>query len=472
MTTPSINNSISRPPLRRGLPRKQPRKLSGPRTQARWIIRGYLLTPLALALAWFALTQRARAVCQEGCLTNQNTVLGDDALFSNTTGFYNIAIGVDALYSNTTGSNNTAIGVETLFNNTTGNANTAIGRTALYSNTTGDSNTANGLGALLRNTTGSFNTANGVGALEFNTTGDSNTATGDEALHSNTTGFSNTANGVSALYSNTTGLGNTASGYAVLVSNTTGSFDTATGVDALQSNTIGNNNTANGYLALSSNTTGSSNIALGVSAGANLTTGDNNIDVGNAGVADEANTIRVGTVGTQTATFIAGIRGTPIAGGVAVGVSSSGQLGVRASSMRFKKAIKPMDKASEAILALKPVIFRYKHELDPEALPQFGLVAEDVERVNPDLVARDDEGKPYTVRYEAVNAMLLNEFLKEHRKGLEQDATISELKFASTRQQGEIAKLTATVKEQAAQIQKVSEQLVAEKAAPHLVVNE
>jgi uncharacterized coiled-coil protein SlyX len=290
----------------------------------------------------------------------------------------------------------------------------------------------------------------------LNTTGDSNTATGDEALHSNTTGFSNTANGVIALYSNTTGLGNTTSGYAVLVSNTTGSFDTATGVDALQSNRTGNNNTANGYLALSSNTTGSSNIALGVSAGANLTTGDNNIDVGNAGVADEANTSRVGTVGTQTATFIAGIRGTPIAGGVAVGVSSSGQLGVRASSMRFKKAIKPMDKASEVILSLKPVTFRYKKELDPEGISQFGLVAEDVEKVNPDLVARDEQGKPFTVRYDAVNAMLLNEFLKEHRKVGEQEVTITELKAelraTATRQQKQIDALTASLEKVNAQM--------------------
>ena len=167
---------------------------------------------------------------------------------------------------------------------------------------------------------------------------------------------------------------------------------------------------------------------MGYSAGANLTAGDNNIDIGNAGVAGEAGVIRIGTIGTQTATFIAGIRGVPIIGGTEVGVNASGQLGVRASSARYKNAIKPMDKASEAILALKPVTFRYKHDLDPKGIPQFGLVAEDVEKVNPDLVARDDQGKPYTVRYEAVNAMLLNEFLKEH-KVQEQQATIIELKY-------------------------------------------
>ena len=157
---------------------------------------------------------------------------------------------------------------------------------------------------------------------------------------------------------------------------------------------------------------------MGVVAGFNLTTGDNNIDIGNGGVAGEAGIIRIGTAGTQTATFIAGIREAPLAHGaaVAVGITADGQLGVRASSARFKEAIKPMDKASEAIFSLQPVTFRYKKELDPQALPQFGLVAEQVAKVNPDLVARDAEGKPFTVRYEEVNAMLLNEFLKEHRK--------------------------------------------------------
>jgi hypothetical protein len=155
---------------------------------------------------------------------------------------------------------------------------------------------------------------------------------------------------------------------------------------------------------------------LGLSAGANLTTGHNNIEIGNIGVADESNTIRIGTQGTQTATFIAGISGTTVSRGATVFVDSNGRLGVRSSSQRFKEEIKPMDKASEAILALKPVTFRYKHDLDPAGIPQFGLVAEDVEKVNPNLVARDADGKAYTIRYEAVNAMLLNEFLKEHRK--------------------------------------------------------
>src|SRR5882724_4642738 len=174
-----------------------------------------------------------------------------------------------------------------------------------------------------------------------------------------------------------------------------------------------------------------------------------------------AGIIRIGTTGTQTATFIAGIRGVPISGGTEVGVNASGQLGVRASSARYKDAIKPMDKASEAILRLKPVTFRYKHELDAKGIPQFGLVAEDVEKVNPELVARDDQGKPFTVRYEAVNAMLLNEFLKEHRK-VEQQR--KDFEAALAQQQKEIDALTAG-------LQKVSAQLELSKAEPRTVLN-
>src|SRR5438094_735913 len=191
--------------------------------------------------------------------------------------------------------------------------------------------------------------------------------------------------------------------------------NTAEGTDALFGLTIGTDNTAIGFNALYSNTTGNKNIALGNFAGSNLTTGDNNIDIGNQGVPTEANTIRIGTQATQTKTFIAGITGAGVMG-VAVKVNAAGQLGTAPSSQRFKTEIKPMDKASEAILALKPVTFLYKKELDPEGLPQFGLVAEEVEKVNPALIARDAAGKPYTVRYDAVNAMLLNEFLKDHTR--------------------------------------------------------
>src|SRR5438552_1185499 len=278
----------------------------------------------------------ARAVCQVGCLTNNNTVLGDDALFSVTTGF-----------------DNTALGFEALFSVTTGSANTATGWTALQSNTTGFNNTANGSNALARNTTGINNTATGEGALFLNTTGSQNTASGVFAL-------------------------------------------------------------------------------------------GNNID---------------------------GISGSTVPTGVAVIVDASGHLGTTTSSARFKEAIKPMDKASEAILALQPVTFCYRKELDLEGIPQFGLVAEDVEKVNPDLVARDERGKPYTVRYEAVNAMLLNEFLKDHRAVEEQEATISELKSTVAQQQKGMEVFAATLKEQASQIQKVSAELEVSKPAPQTALN-
>ena len=222
--------------------------------------------------------------------------------------------------------------------------------------------------------------------------------------------------------------------------------------------------------ALVNNTTGSSNIALGDSAGFNLTTGKNNIDIGNAGVAGESAKIRLGNKAHKN-TFIAGISGVTVAGGVGVIIDTSGHLGTVVSSERFKDAIRPMDKASEAILALKPVTFRYKHELDPDGIPQFGLVAEQVEKVNRDLVARDDEGKPYTVRYEAVNAMLLNEFLKEHRKVASLEVKMAQQLSTNADQQKAIQALTASLKEQASQIQKASAQVAASKSAPPLVVS-
>jgi hypothetical protein len=334
---------------------------------------------------------------------------------------------------------NTAEGQNALFSLTTGLDNTAIGFKALYYNTTGGANTANGYGALYTNTTGSQNTANGYAALYSNTTGAFNAANGDAALLHNTIGFKNTANGYGSLYSNTTGDANTANGYGALTDNTTGS-----------------RNTANGYGALYTNTTGSSNIALGFEAGYFLTTGSNNIDIGNVSVAGEANTIRIGTVGTQQAAFVAGIHGVAVTG-AAVVVSSSGQLGVAPSSERFKEAIKPMDEASEAILSLRPVTFHYKKNIDPKGAPQFGLVAEEVEKVNPDLVVRDAEGKVFTVRYDAVNAMLLNEFLKEHRK-------VEELEAKAARQQEQIEALTAG-------LQMVSAQVQMSRSVPQMVLN-
>ena len=409
---------------------------------------GFLLN--ALAVAWLAPWQLANAQCPQTCdSSSENTAFGVNALPSDA-GFNNTAIGFDALFSDTGGSDNTATGAQALEVNT-GGQNTATGVLALNHNTPGFSNTATGAFALDDNTTGDFNTATGDEALGINTTGSQNTATGYQALFSNTTGIQNTANGVSALENNTTGFLNTAIGFSALLQNTIGGENTATGFQALSLNTTGTLNTANGVDALVNNTTGSSNIALGQSAGANLTTGSNNIDIGNAGTAGETKHIRIGTSGTQTKTFIAGISGATVPGGVGVIVGSNGQLGTVVSSERFKDSIQPMDKASEAILALKPVTFRYKPELDRERIPQFGLVAEDVEKVNPDLVARDEHGKPFTVRYEAVNAMLLNEFLKARRQI---DA-----------QQKQIEALTEG-------LQKVSAQLQLSKSAPQTALND
>ena len=351
---------------------------------------------IALMLACL-LSPEARAVCQEGCLGDQNTVLGNDAL-----------------------RNLGDLGV----------ANTATGYLALEGNTDGSYNTGIGAFALQFNTTGVENTAIGYGALAFNTTGQYNTASGRSALVTNTTGSKNTASGYLALYNNTTG----------------------------------NNNTANGDHALFHNVTGRNNIAVGNGAGFNLTTGRNNIDIGNGGVRDESNTIRIGTVGTQNATFIAGISGATVPTGVAVIIDADGHLGTTTSSARFKEAVKPMDKASETILALKPVTFRYKEELDHDGVPQFGLVAEEVEKVNADLVVRDHEGRPYSVRYEAINAMLLNEFLKEHRTVQEQKATITQLKQNFAEQQKQIEMLTAG-------LQKVSAQIELSKPASRTVGN-
>jgi hypothetical protein len=359
---------------------------------------------------------------------------------------------------------NTAEGTDALFSLTTGPDNTALGFDALYSNTTGDSNTATGSQALFSNTTGVRNTANGYAALNSNTTGERNTATGRAALVNNTTGNNNTADGHDALFSNLTGIRNAAAGSFALFSNTTGNDNAASGYFALFSNTTADSNTADGYDALVNNTTGTGNIALGNFAGSNLTTGDNNIDIGNLGIAGEAGTIRIGTLGTQTATYVAGIMGRTGPRGTPVFINADGQLSTTPSSARFKTEIKPMDKASEAILALKPVTFHYKKEFDPERVPQFGLVAEDVAKVNPDLVVLDRGGKIYTVRYDAVNAMLLNEFLKEHKAFVEEQHKVEKL-------QATVANLVATVKEQAAQIQKVNAQLEVSKPAPETVLN-
>jgi trimeric autotransporter adhesin len=430
---------------------------------------------VSLLIGCLAILPMAQAVtpAPDGGYSNGNTAEGTNALFNLTSGATNTGIGVNALFSVRTGSQNTAVGANALKSNTA-SGNTAVGFHALLTNTTGTLNTATGGGALLRNTTGDDNTGTGVAALSRNTQGSDNTATGFQALLNNTTGVENTATGVSALGENTTGNFNTADGFGALDLNTVGAGNTATGYEALSfnisgggntaigqkalfhtlgsdntavgdgalsSNTTAGGNTAMGGDALASNTTGHSNLALGVAAGFNATTGSNNvyIGVGMLGVAGESN-----------ACYIASIFGQTSANGTAVSINSSGKLGTITSSRRFKDDIKPMDKASEAVFALNPVTFRYKKDLDPLGIPQFGLVAEDVARINPDLVVRDTEGKPYTVRYDAVNAMLLNEFLKEHRE-------MQELKK-------QVAVLTAG-------LQKVSAQLELNKQAPQTALN-
>jgi trimeric autotransporter adhesin len=371
---------------------------------------------------------------------DSNTAVGANALFSNTTGGSNTAHGRDALRNNRSGNSNTATGVQALYANQTGSDNTANGFQALYNNGTGSSNAATGFQALYNNGTGNFNAATGFQALYNNQSGGNNTATGFQALYSNRVGFANTANGFQALYSNTRGGGNTATGEGALACNTTGDANTAVGNIALFSNTLGRSNTANGNNTLSWNTTGSFNTALGVSAGGNVETANNVICIG-AFVAGKD---------VSNSCFIGNIREvhTQNADAIPVLIDSAGQLGTTSSSRRFKHDIKPMDKTSEAVLALKPVTFHYKS--DNASTPQFGLIAEEVAEVNPDLVVRDKNGEIYTVRYDAVNAMLLNEFLKEHRK---------------------VEQLEKQVEALTAGLQKVSAQLEVGKPAAQTVVN-
>jgi hypothetical protein len=323
------------------------------------------------------------------------------------------------------------------------NFTTAEGEKALFSLSTGAGNTALGWRSLFLDTTGSINTAIGAGALLFSN-GENNTATGAGALLSNSVGDDNTANGAFALFNNTTGSGNTATGDGALQANIIGSDNVAVGAGALL-NSNADFNTAVGAGALSANTTGMSNVALGISAGDNVVTASGVICIGNTGL-DVSNTTWIGNVygvTTQNGTTAPVI------------VSADGQLGTVASSERFKKDIAPMEKASEAVLSLRPVTFHYK--TDTKGTPQFGLIAEEVAKVNPALVLPDKEGKPYTVRYDQVNAMLLNEFLKEHQ-------SVQELKTTVAQQKQQIEALTAG-------LQKVSAQLELNKSAPQTVLN-
>jgi trimeric autotransporter adhesin len=456
------------------------------------------------AFACLALTQNALALNPppDGGYPGGNTAEGNSALFSLTSGGFNTAVGYFALRSPTTANFNTGIGAGALLSNTA-DQNTATGAAALLSNTTGTLNTANGAFALFGNTTGFDNTATGVTALIHNIDGHDNTATGLQSLYNNTTGNLNTAIGVNALFGNTAGLENTANGVKALFSNTNGVSNTATGVYALVSNTTGSRNTAIGKSALFGNTTGGYNTAIGVEALSLNTTGDDNTAIGNhalsnsisggsntalgnlagLGITTASNVIAIGTSGANldNSCYIGNIFGAIIdPSNTLVGIDATGKLGTTPSARRFKRDIQPMENASEAILALKPVRFHYKS--DNTNTPQFGLVAEEVAEVNPDLVVRDKNGEIYTVRYDAVNAMLLNEFLKQHCRVQEltsavaiQEATIAQqgkdFKSVIAQQQEQIRALTSSLTKQSVQIEKVSAQIERRSPAEQMVLN-
>jgi hypothetical protein len=344
---------------------------------------------------------------------------------------FTTAEGTNALQNLTTGAGNTGVGWRALFSVGDANFNTGVGAGALVLNT-GDSNTAVGTAPLLLNTTASQNTAVGTGALVFNATGPLNTAVGYQALFANVGGLENTAIGDQALLNNT------------------GNFNVAVGGAALLGNTAGNENTACGSAALN-DTTGDDNTALGFQAGILATGGDGNVYIGAgmSGVAGEANHTYVRNINTTS------VNGT---GADTVTVNlTTGLLGHLSSSRRYKEDIKPMDKTSEELYMLNPVTYRFKKDIDASQSLDYGLVAEEVAQVNPNLAIRDGKGQIESVRYTAINAMLLNEFLKEHRKVEKLEATVTGL--------------AATVKQQASQIQKVSAQLEASKPAPQVVKN-
>jgi hypothetical protein len=410
-------------------------------------IRNTVVTTILLVC--FGFLPRAQAVLPppDGGYPGQNTAEGQSALLHLTSGTYNTAVGWASLGFNVTGNYNTGVGAATLLNNTA-HENTAVGAGALVTNTTGLRNTATGAFALSGNITGSDNTASGDKALFTNTAGDGNTAIGTFALRNNTEGGGNTAVGFGALLSNGDQGGNTAGGFDALLNNTL-CCNTAVGWHALLNSTVGGSNTAIGYFALG-NATSSSNSALNSSAGLNVTTASNVIciDAGGANVSDSC--------------FIGNIWSQP-GGSQAVYINSDGKLGAQVSSRRFKNNIIPMEQASEVIYELKPVSFRYKPEIEPTRPLAFGLIAEEVEEVNADLVTRDRHGKPLSVRYDQVNAMLLNEFLKEHKRIEEQQATIADLKSSVAQQEKAFqSKITAQQRQidaLSSNLRKVSAQL-------------
>jgi hypothetical protein len=480
---------------------------------------------VAIALCWFALSPDAQALLPapspDGNYPGGNTAEGINALHDVNTavGLNNTAVGANALSHNTTGSTNVAVGSSALTNNTTGNFNMAIGTEALKDNNA-NFNLAIGFRVAYLNTTGRHLTGIGAAAMRNNTTGEFNTAIGADALRENTTSSDNVAVGDGALAAyNGTNVGidgfNTALGSIALTALTAGFQNTAVGRRALESATSGNNNTSVGWRSGDNLATGNNNTFLGRQAGANYNADESNnivIGGGNFGVAGDSGAIRIGsnltsgginvinngaaanaisiggslnsgginilqtllgssiTIGDGLSTtamasscFIGGIYNQSFGpSDLAVRVGNNNKLGTVVSSRRFKHDIKPMDNASEAILALKPVTFQYN--ADTTNTPRIGLVAEDVAEVSPALVIADQEGKPLSVRYEDVNVMLLNEFIKEHKK-------VEQLQVTVAQQQKGMDVLTAQLKEQAARIQKVSAQLEASKPAPKVVTN-
>jgi hypothetical protein len=397
--------------------------------------------------------------CGTGALTNdttgaRNSAFGFDALFSNTTGFDDTASGFNALFGNTKGRYNTASGGDALQNNTSGSYNTASGYRALRNNTTGFYNTASGFTALKNNTTGYNNTSNGFAALANNTTGFYNTASGFEALLNNTTGGSNTAVGEEALRTHLFGGDDTASGAFALVNDVDGFQNTAIGGEALSGNMDGFENTAIGFGALDSNVMGTRNVGVGVGAGNNIVDGTNNIEIGGHGITDESDTIRIGNEHTQSTTFIAGISGTEVLGNV-VEVNSNGQLGISVSSARYKRDIRDIGDGSRNLLKLRPVSILYKN--DPSATLQYGLVAEEVEQVYPELVTRGTDGKILSVRYLEFTALLLNELQKQAKETRELGQRLEAKDRQLAAQQHEIDAL----KQQNASINALSERLTA-----------
>jgi uncharacterized coiled-coil protein SlyX len=483
-----------------------------------------LAIALGMALACCGLLPNAQATDVEGALPFGNNAEGVGVLTSLTTGAWNTGTGFEALHNESVGDLNTATGVRALFNDNGGTANTAYGVMALFGNTTGELNVATGAQALLNNIDGVSNTAAGTQALFGNTSGSGNCAVGQWALAFNAIGVTSNAFGYAALFNNDT-TANNAFGFAALASNVTGPNNAAFGDLALVSNVVtaancafgnealenndssaaglanGNNafgvqalfsnvdgetnnafgtfalffndggvwNNAFGFSALANNVSGNFNTAIGDSAGLNID-GSGNVCIGE-GVVGEAgvnDSTYVRNVWFTSQPFIAGVHDV-------VTVRADGRLGFTQtfapSSRRYKQDIKPMDQSSEVLFQLKPVTFRYNPDLDPAEGQHWGLVAEDVQKVNPDLVIRNREGQIAGVRYDDVNAMLLNEFLKEHKTVQQLKSTVERQEAIIAQQQKGMEVLTAQLKEQAAQIQKVSARLEVTQPAPQVVIS-